>query len=169
MVPPAQADQGLQYFFYDHLRTWLGCDHGHDVKIGHTRPNSDDPGLSRSLRSPDAVDASTPANMVPSMGHRGIQVVEEVALRIKVCENARGCEYPSVLGSRPLNQDRDPTPVELLDDLGERLCPGRVDERQTLHAKDYDTHSYHLTEPCEEARCCSEEESAVESEDGDVV
>ena len=74
-----------------------------------------------------------------------------------------------MLGTGTLDEDRDPAPIEFVDDPGEGVGPRGVDEGQPLQPQDDDLHPLHLAELLEEAGSRTEEEGAVQPEHGDVV
>jgi hypothetical protein len=53
--------------------------------------------------------------VTPGRGEGGTEIVEEVALGVEVGQYPGCGQDPSVLGTGPLDEDRDPPPIQLVD------------------------------------------------------
>ena len=123
----------------------------------------------RFLGSACVVCVVTPINMAPGVGDRCVEIVKDVALGIEVSKHPCCGQDSSVLGPCALDEDSDFASVQLVDDLGEGVGAGRVDESQPSQPEDDHLDPLHLPELFEEAGSRSKKQGAIQSEDGDVI
>ena len=74
----------------------------------------------------------------PGVGHRVVEVVEDVVLVGEAIESTDGTQDPEMLRAWSLEEHRDVTALEFGDDLAERLGAGGVEDLDIGQSQDHD-------------------------------
>ena len=108
-------------------------------------------------------------DVAPRMGDRRVQIGEEVLLVCEVVDGADLSQNPEVFGLGSLQQHRDASPFEVVDDLPQRMGAGGIEHVQVRETQDDHPYVTDRGQRAEEALYRTEEEGTVEPVRDDVL